>query len=46
LKPFLLAFSCNAKAIISFCKSWWSARTSLLGKALMEVEGAGLIVDA
>jgi hypothetical protein len=44
-KPFVLVCSCTAKAVLGFRKSWWSARTSVLRGASMEVEGAGLLAE-
>ncbi len=46
LKPFLQVHSCTAKKVSGFCRSWWSARTSLPVGASMEVKGAGLLADA
>jgi hypothetical protein len=43
-KLILPVCSRTAKAVFSFRRSWWSARTSVLGGASMEVEGAGLSV--
>jgi hypothetical protein len=46
LQQFFPVHSCTAKAVSGFCRSWWSARTSVLGGASMEVEGAGLLAEA
>ncbi len=42
LKPFFSVFSCTAKAVSGYRRSWCTARTSVLGGASMDEQGFSL----